>query len=191
MLQQQFNPFCIQRLKRDGRPPQDGDRTPTTAIDLIGAFDDMGSSEFEWGAVPEAVNRMVEVGSTLRMALRPVMVNKPELWSSHTDNLGQAWADAPAQLQVNVYVIAAPDKLEQVFRWIQAVDAQQEHSGLLAKTYFLQQAYLQTWNSDKTLLEGAEDRFTGWFDICEDFFYFTSREQCLAVFHILTHPPKS
>jgi len=46
-----YKPYCIQRAKFANRPESSG-------IDRLLSFDYMGSSEFEWGALPDSLKRV-------------------------------------------------------------------------------------------------------------------------------------
>ena len=63
------NPYLIQRCKEKSRAKES-----ITGIDSLLSFDYMGSSEFEWGALPAALRRICEIAD--RLEVTPVPFKK-------------------------------------------------------------------------------------------------------------------
>lgn len=73
MMEEELKPYLIQRCKL-----KDYDRDKVTGIDSILSFDYMGSSEFEWGALPKALRELCRVADNLHVS--EVSFGKKSLW---------------------------------------------------------------------------------------------------------------
>ncbi len=143
-------------------------------------FIPMGRCEFENGAVPAALVRMLSqrlVGQTLQVA-----VPKPNLYQVLAGSLGQAWVEAPAELTVAVHIIAPRQQVEAIKDWIRQ-EVRQGHT-MAYPSHLGMHAYIQNWNGPLAGLE-VLDKPTGWLDIHNGLAFFTSHEQWLAVCEVM------
>lgn len=137
----------------------------TQAMDLlrgIFSFDYMGSAEFEWGAVPDALRQIASASLTTFTMTIPLSA------------VASDWRDkkkaAPASEAI-IYVICAPDDAGEVESRIRGWAAEPYNGGLKETTQL---------SSTLRPRDDYDTRVRGWLELDNGFFFFTSEQMWAA-----------
>lgn len=124
----------------------------------IWSYDYMGSSEFEWGAVPKSLQRMATDYDKL-------VSGEVEVTAIHRD-----WRKKkPTTKKGNVYYICIKDDEEEVIEWIK------KFSNSIKRDYNTKERV----GLAESICKDEEDTFrsaVGWHDITNHYLFFTDKE---------------
>lgn len=116
-------------------------------IQDIFRFDYMGSAEFEWGAIPTALNRIIKNhGDYIAFEM---------LCNTKEGNSG------------TIYVICHHDICEGVKKWIEYKSYDEYDKKYMTKEHVLLQ---------NAINDGGGNRICGWLELDNGFFFFTNKE---------------
>lgn len=199
-------PYLVQRLQRPfpNQPaPADGPFVGAglskNASEILGALcrlDYMGASEFEWGAVPQSLNRMVSTHQgNMCFGTHTVKVKKPHAWSgSLGDICASEWNSYPTEVIVPVHFIAPKDIFRSCVEWVRQNPARNEYIQTKETVRFMPAAYLLgTTGKPGWPKEKEYQHYVGWLDIHNDWFFFideTMFEGAKKMFGVAEEMPK-
>lgn len=125
------------------------------------SFDYMGAAEFEFGAVPKALQRIAQNASSLAAASFEVPLSQvAKGWSRKAEKA------APTG-QATVYILAPADEVDEVERRVRQWAAEGYRAELKESTRIDETLRpTEEWHGDKV----------GWLELDNGFFFFTDRE---------------
>lgn len=198
-------PYLIQRLQipqkgQSADGPFVGAGLSKNASEILGALcrlDYMGSSEFEWGAVPQSLNRMVSTHKgNMAFGTCTVSVIKPRVWSgSDIQKIGdEKWKSLPDKVELPVYFIAPAQIFGKCVQWVREHPAREEAIRTKELLKFMPAAYLlATTGKPGWPREEEYQHYVGWLDISNDWFFFideTMFEGAKKMFGVTEEMPK-
>jgi hypothetical protein len=130
-------------------------------IRTIWSFDYMGAAEFEFGAVPKALQRMAENAHNLRADTLEIPLNEVE--ADFRDKRGSLASDATSA----VYIIAHKDHMDEVKDRIRAWAREQYNRDLKEMTRLA--SSLRPYHE-------WDDEIRGWLELDNGFMFFVDRE---------------
>ena len=137
-------------------------------------FDYMGSSEFEWGAVPKALAALVDDGERLKAF--PITVVTSEMSVTIPKYTGKSITD-------KVYILCRPEHGTEVkariLRWA--------YTNTQASEYYTKE-YVGLNESLRELDPGDLSHNVGWFELDNGFFFFTDKEMWEKICDLLSVP---
>lgn len=151
----------------------------------IADFDYMGSSEFEWGAVPKALKEVASRANSLTTAT--ITFEPDEIYMSDFDSRDYC----RPKKAVSIYILASKDHMEGAKALITRLVKEDKFSIRLKECAYVSESCLDRSKEYLKRAKGFDgSRHVGWFEMDNGFFFFLDRKM-FDQFCTILHPPKN